>query len=226
MNNIIVIAPHADDEILGCGATIAKHVSEGANVYVIIATNANVGAPELYTKSAINNIRKEALNAHSILGVKKTIFLEYPAPALDNFPSYKISNELKVIFEKIKPKILYLPFPGDLHIDHSIIYRSSLVAARPSEHLRIEKILCYEVLSETEWSPIQQKIFFNPNYFVNLNKTFIDKKISAMECFASQIKEYPQSRSILAIKALSQYRGVTIGVPYAEAFSSERQIDK
>lgn len=222
MNKIIVVAPHADDEILGCGATIAKHLSHGDKVYVIIATNASIGAPELFNEESIEIVRKEAKNAHQILGVQKTYFLDFPAPALNSFPEYKISLQLSEIFKQINPNYLYLPHPGDMHQDHKAIYRASLVAARPIENNTITHIYCYETLSETDWSPLQESNFI-PNHFVDVGQVF-EKKLQAMQSFESQLKEFPNSRSLENIEALAKLRGATIGTERAEAFMVERQI--
>ncbi|MFP3592580.1 PIG-L deacetylase family protein [Chryseobacterium sp. SIMBA_038] len=222
MNRVIVIAPHADDEVIGCGATIAKHINSGDEVIVIIATNASIGAPELYSIDQINKTRSEAIAAHQFLGVKETVFLDFPAPALNAFPEFKISLEIFKIFERVKPTHLYLPHPGDIHQDHKAIYRASLVAARPQGDNKILNIYCYETLSETEWTPMQEKAFV-PNHFVNVTDTF-SKKTEAMKFFGSQIKEFPHSRSVEAFDALAMYRGATVGVQRAEAFVVERQL--
>ena len=224
MNKVIIVAPHADDEIIGCGATIAKHIKDGDEVVIIIATNANIGAPELFTNEQIIQIRNEAKEAHNLLGVKKTIFLEFPAPSLNAFPEYKISVELSKIFQDFCPTHLYLPHPGDIHQDHKAIYRASLVAARPQGNNVISFIYCYETLSETEWTPMHEKPFV-PNHFVDVTSVF-NSKIDAMKCFASQLKAFPHSRSIETFEALAKYRGATIGVERAEAFIVERQIIK
>ncbi|GHT77964.1 PIG-L domain-containing protein [Bacteroidia bacterium] len=222
MDKVLIIAPHADDEILGCGATIAKHVSKGDEVFIIIATNAHVGAPELVTKEGIINVRNEALNAHKFLGVTDTIFLDFPAPALNSFPEYKISLAFSKIMKNIRPTILYLPHHGDMHQDHKAIYRAALVSARPQGENKILSILSYETLSETEWAPMQEKAFI-PNCFIDVSSTF-DAKLKAMSYYKSQLKQFPHSRSIEAIEALAKYRGSTIGVERAEAFMIERQI--
>jgi N-acetylglucosamine malate deacetylase 1 len=222
MNRVIVIAPHADDEILGCGATIAKHIQNGDYVIVIIATNAHVGAPQLFSENDIKNVRNEALNAHTILGVNETIFLDFPAPALNSFPEYKISLELSLQFQKYNPSHLYLPHPGDIHQDHKAIYRAGLVAARPQGKLKIRNIYCYETMSETEWTPLQEKPFI-PNHFVNVTEVYSKKEI-AIRCYKSQLKEYPHPRSLQALEALAKFRGATISVDRAEAFIVERQI--
>ena len=222
-NTVVVIAPHADDEVLGCGATIARHVSEGDKVVVAIMTNANIGAPELFSSDYIDMVRSETKLAHKILGVSDTIFLDYPAPMLDQFPSYKISIKISKILDKYKPKYLYLPFPGDMHLDHRVVYQAALVAARPQGDYSVKNIFCYETLSETDWSPTINNEYFAPNYFVNITD-FFDKKIEAIKCFSSQLKKSPHPRSIEALTHLSGYRGATIGVNKAEAFKIERMI--
>jgi LmbE family N-acetylglucosaminyl deacetylase len=221
-NKILVIAPHADDEIIGCGATMAKHIANADDVYVIIATNANKGAPELFDEKTINKVRSEALEAHGFLGVKKTFFLNFPAPALNAFPEYKISMEISKIINKIKPDILYLPHPGDLHQDHKAIYRASLVAVRPQGVYCVKEIYCYETLSETEWAPYQEKPFV-PNVFNDVS-AFFDQKLESMRFFKSQIKEFPHTRSLETFEALARYRGATVGVKRAESFMVERII--
>lgn len=222
MNKVLIIAPHPDDEILGCGATIAKHVRDGDEVTIVISTNAHIGAPELYTADKVKKVRQESLDAHNYLGVKDTIFLDFPAPALNTFPEYKISLSFSKIFNMIKPAYLYIPYPGDLHQDHKAIYRSALVSARPNGENGIQKVLCYETLSETDWGPYQEKGFI-PNCFVNVSETF-HHKLNAMRLYTSQLKEPPHLRSLHTIEALSIYRGATIGVNYAEAFIVEREI--
>lgn len=221
---ILVIAPHADDEILGCGATIAKHVSSGDEVSILVATNAHVGAPELFARERIDLVRKEALDAHELLGVKETRFLDFPAPALDVYPSYKVANAILETIKEVRPDTLYIPFPGDIHLDHFMIHRASIVAARPQGNYTVKSIFCYETLSETEWASSHGANSFSPNCFVDVSACF-SKKLDAMKCFTSQLREFPHSRSIEALDALAKYRGATIGVERAESFAIERVIN-
>ena len=218
----MVIAPHPDDEIIGCGATIAKHILIGNEVFIVVSTNASIGAPELYTEEQVQFSRKAALQAHQYLGVKKTFFMDFPAPALNSYPEYKISLSLLKIFNEVNPTILYLPHHGDLHQDHKAIYRASLVAARPQGNNRIHSIYCYETLSETEWAPFQEKSFI-PNCYVNVTNTF-HNKIVAMNFYKTELKDYPHSRSLEAIEALAKFRGASVHVPMAESFIIERNI--
>lgn len=222
-NRVLVIAPHADDEVLGCGATIARHVDDGDCVKIAIMTNASVGAPEIFSADAVECVRSEALDAHGVLGVDDTVFLDFPAPALNAYPEYRVSLALSSIIREFLPTHLYLPHPGDLHQDHKAIYRAGLVAARPQGDHKVNNIYCYETLSETEWAPMQGGNAFIPNHFVDVSRYF-DRKLQAMALFKSQLQGFPHSRSLEALTALASFRGATVGVHRAEAFEVERQV--
>ncbi|MCD4768758.1 MAG: PIG-L family deacetylase [Bacteroidales bacterium] len=222
---ILVIAPHADDEVLGCGGVMKKYSNDGHKVIVIIATNASMGAPELYSQERINNVRKEAINAHKILGIEETIFLDFPAPRLDTFPIYKIANAISEIITKYKPEVLFLPHRGDIHKDHAAVFNAAMVAARPINNCSVRRILTYETLSETEWAAPYGDDSFIPNVFIAIEQD-LDKKIEAMKKFSSQIQNFPHPRSAEAIKSLAQYRGATVGYMAAEAFMLIREIQK
>jgi LmbE family N-acetylglucosaminyl deacetylase len=223
MKKILIVAPHADDEVLGCGGIIAKYCSNGDSVYVAIMTNAHIGDPQLFSEESINIVREEAKKAHKILGVKETFFYDFPAPRLDATPAYLISNELNKLFHKLEIATLYLPHRGDIHKDHTVIFQAALVAARPINNCSIKTILTYETLSETEWAAPFGSDVFIPNVFEEING-FLAKKIEAISCYKSQIKEFPHSRSIESIENLAKYRGVTIGTEYAESFCLIRSI--
>ena len=223
MGNILIIAPHADDEILGCGGVIAKYKSAGNKVFIIVATNASIGAPDIYSKTDVELTRQEAIAAHNFLGVQETIFLDYPAPNLKNAERFRISMDLSLLLSRIEPEVVFLPHPSDLHSDHSVIYESALVALRPFSAPSVKHIYCYETLSETEWAPYQGIDPFHPNVFIDIS-TEIDSKLKAMKFFKSQLKQFPHSRSIEAITALAQLRGSTINSTSAEAFELVRLI--
>jgi len=227
MKNILVIAPHPDDDILGCGGIISKEVALGSNVFVAIMTNGNIGAPEIFPIEGTLRGRKEALESHKLLGVKESFFFDFPAPRLDAEPSYKISIELSKLIQNLSIDDLYIPHRGDIHKDHRVIYESALVAARPIEKYKLRKILAYETLSETEWAAPFADESFIPNYFEELEEIHIDKKIEAFSCYSPpRTKEFPHSRSIDGIRTLARFRGMTISKPYAEAFMLVRQINK
>ncbi len=225
MSKILVIAPHADDEVLGCGATMAKACAKGDEVFVLICTNASVGAPELFSAELIKQIRTEAVTAHRLIGVKETFFLEFPAPVLDQFPRYKMSNEISAIIKKIGADTVYIPHRGDCHKDHTIIHECAMVACRPLANCSVKHVYAYETLSETEWGEPVAADFFVPVKYITFTNEEFQKKLDAMSCFKSQLYPFPASRSLVAIEALAKYRGCTVSAERAEAFEVLRDID-
>ncbi len=224
-NKILVIAPHADDEILGCGATMAKAITGGDEVYVLICTNASVGAPELFSKETVEKIRNEARAAHKVIGVKDTFFLELPAPMLDQYPSYKITNQISPIIKELKIDTLYIPHRGDCHKDHRIIHEAAMVACRPLTNCSVKRVYAYETLSETEWGEPIFADYFIPTRYNTFSLEEFAIKLEAMACFKSQLYSFPASRSLEAIESLAKYRGACVSYSRAEAFMVIREIE-
>jgi len=218
--NILVIAPHADDEILGVGGTIAKYIAEGHNVYICIVT---CGHPSMFSHESIKNVKKEAKDSHSFLGIKDTIFLNLPAVLISEVPKYEINEKIYNVLDRINPDIVFIPHFGDMHLDHNIVSQSVMVGARPIKSHKIMEIYSYETLSETEWNIPHMSKAFIPNTYVDISR-YLEKKISAMSFYASQLKDFPHPRSLDAIISLAKYRGSTIGVNAAEAFCLIRKI--
>ena len=212
------MVPHPDDEVLGCGATIKKHSNKGDEVYLCVVTKAYT--PD-WTQEFIDNRKKEINCVNKILGIKETFFLDLPTVKLDTVPQKKINDLIAGCMNKVKPDILYLPFKGDICKDHGLIFNASILAARSRFGCSIKKILCYEVLSETEWGDIP----FIPNLYIDIFDT-LEHKLKAMSCYRSEIKNYPHSRSLEGIKILAQKRGIESGLKAAEAFIIIREIKK
>ena len=220
---ILILSPHADDEILGCGGIISKYSKEGHSINVLILTNANKGAPEIYSEKKINHIREESKLANVFIGTKKIFFENLPALNLNQYPIYKISNIIEKYISNIKPEVIFIPSINDIHEDHKIIFKAAKVATRMNKKSNLKKILSYEVLSETEWNENEQS--FNPNYFVKLSKSDIDNKIKAFLKYKSQVKKFPHPRSKETILNLSRIRGSQAFMEYAEAFKVEKILD-
>lgn len=217
---ILVIAPHADDEVLGVGGTIARFAAEGAEVYVVVVT---CGYPPDYPPESSQEVRQQALLAHRLLGVKHTQFLPLPAANLDSVSYRDINRQLLDVIRNIRPEILYIPFNGDLHIDHQKVFLSALVAARPNSHYAPKAIYAYETLSETNWNAPYLTPNFVPSVFVDISG-YLDAKIEAMQLYASQLKPFPHERSEEALRALATLRGSTVGRFAAEAFVLVREV--
>ena len=217
---ILVIAPHPDDEVLGCGGTIAKASDNGDDVYLCIVTKAYT--PD-WSEEFIKNRPKEVKKSNQILGIKKTYFLDYPTVKLDTIPQKELNGSLVKIVNEIKPDIVYIPHKGDLNKDHKLVFSSAMVALRPVNSPQLKAIYAYETLSETEWNIPSVDNLFVPNVWVDITNT-IDTKIEAMKCYQSQLYDFPHTRSLEAIEVLSKFRGSTICVNNAESFMLIRSI--
>jgi LmbE family N-acetylglucosaminyl deacetylase len=218
--SILVIAPHPDDEVLGCGGAIARHTDGGDDVHVVAVTRAD---PALYPDDDEAAFRQEVQAAHQLLGVASTIYLDFPAPRLDTIAGYQLADAIAQIIRQIQPHTLYLPHHGDLHSDHQRVYQAALVAARPINGCSVRQLLCYETLSETEWSPPRADSVFIPTVFIDI-EPYLDTKLKAMACYHTELQAFPHPRSLEALAALARLRGATAGLVAAEAFATVRQI--
>jgi LmbE family N-acetylglucosaminyl deacetylase len=217
---VLVVAPHADDEALGVGGTIARYAAEGHDVVVAIMTGYG---PERnwpgITQAMINDIRAEAKQAHAILGVRETIFRDIPTVIVEAEPLWKINEIAGDVLKEIAPDVLYVPFSYDLHRDHRAISHSFEVAYRPSSAVgrRIKEVYMYETVSETHWAPAYIDTNYSPNVWVDI-QAYLPKKLDALRCFKSQMRPAPDARSLEAVEALATWRGSQMSMHAAEAF--------
>jgi Uncharacterized proteins, LmbE homologs len=218
--NVLVIAPHPDDEILGTGGTIAKRAAQGHDVYVCIVTR---GWEPLFHEKYVEKGRSECRKADEYLGVKETIFLDFPAVMLEEVPRYELNDGILGVIQRIKPEEVYVPHRGDMQIDHKIVVDAAMVALRPKYSHKVKRIYAYETLSETGWDIPNVMNEFIPTVYEDISDT-INKKIEAMNIFQSQLASFPNARSIGAIEALARFRGSTVTLEAAEAFGIVREI--
>ncbi len=218
--NVLVIAPHPDDEVLGCGGTILKHVSNCDAVYVAIATK---GCEPLFCAESVERVKLECMEADRFLGVRKTIFMDFPAAMIETVPRYELNGAFIKLIQDIKPDVVYLPHHGDMQLDHKMVTDAAMVALRPKYSHMVKKILTYETLSETGWNIPNISYEFIPNVYVNITD-YLDKKIEALAIYKSQIAQYPNTRSMDTVRALALLRGSMMNMRAAEAFSAIREI--
>lgn len=207
---ILVIAPHPDDEVLGCGGAIRKHINQGDEVYLCIVTKAYT--PD-WTQEFIDNRKKEIGCANKVLGVKETTFLDLPTVKLDTIGQKKLNDLIVQCIDKVKPEILYIPFSKDSNEDHCLISKACLIALKLELDSSIKKVLFYSYESP----------LFMPNLYIDISDTLEDK-LEAMSCYKSEVKDYPHSRSLEAIKISAQKRGIESGLKAAEAFIIIKEI--
>lgn len=220
MKRLLVVAPHPDDETLGAGGKIAKCADEGYEVTVLVVSG---HLPPLYNREDYDKTVAEAMKAFAILGVTRSYFFEIPATMIGDQPVGVLNNKISDIIGDLQPNIVLCPFP-DRHIDHRVVFDSTMVACRPVGSGKcIELLASYETLSETHWNAPNIETNFTPNWVVNISNQ-LGKKMEALACYESQIPKFPGSRSLEAVKALSIFRGTQAGFAYGEAFQIIRKI--
>lgn len=213
---ILIIAPHPDDEVLGCGGTIKKHVQRGDKVFLCIGTVAYT--PE-WSEEFIAQRPKEIEASNKVLLIEKTYFLNFPTVKVDTIPQKEVNDAIARVVKEVQPEILYIPHGGDINQDHRVFFAASLVAARPIPNCSVKEIFSYEALSETEWG--NELTPFVPNAYVDITKE-IEAKKQAMSSYQSELRKFPHPRSLEAIEALAQKRGSEAGMERAEAFMTVR----
>lgn len=218
MNKILVIAAHPDDEVLGCGATIAKHTKDGDKVQVAFIAD---GFSSREFESSERNL--PASKASEILGCEAPIFLDLPDNQLDIVPLLEIVKKIENIVNDFRPNIIYTHHFGDLNIDHQITHKAIITACRPQPDFCVKEIYSFETLSATHWQSSSMGNTFNPNYFINVDN-FMDKKIRALQSYDDEMRDYPHVRSYEAVKNLAKFRGSAVGIQNVEAFVIERLI--
>lgn len=220
MSTVLVIAPHPDDEILGVGGCINKHIENGNSVSVCIVTR---GVEPLFSNSIIEKARGEARKCHENLGITETIFLDFPSVMLEKENRYEINGKILEVIQRLKPDEVYIPHWGDMQKDHQIVAEACLVALRPKYEHKVSRIYSYETLSETGWNAPNTQNEFIPNVYVDISEQ-LQAKLGAMRTYQTQLSDYPNPRSLEAVEALAKYRGSTVNVRAAEAFMLIREI--
>lgn len=224
---ILVVAAHPDDEVLGCGGTIAKHTKKGDKVYCLFLGRGKASR-NLENKSSTEKeqavLEREAHKAAEILGISEIIFKDYPDQRYDTIPFLEIVKTIEEVKNKIKPDIVFTHHQGDLNLDHQITFKAVLTACRPLKKETVKKLYSFEVPSSTEWGTPKKKDYFIPTIFVDISDTF-DKKIEALNVYKSEIKDYPHPRSVKGIEIIARRWGIVVGKELVEAFELVREIN-
>ena len=226
--NVLVIAAHPDDEVLGLGGTLAKHNIAGDSIYLCILCE-QVDARK--NKPEHEDFKIQIQNAAEILGINDTMFFDFPNIKMNTIPMIDLVKAIEKAIIKYKPGIIYTHHGGDLNDDHKIAFNATMAAIRLPERRTVENIsrnlikqvLCYETPSSTEWGAPLSEFVFKPNVFVDIKDTF-KSKIIAIEQYIGIIKEYPHPRSVENLESLAKYRGAQSGLELAEAFMLMREL--
>lgn len=216
--SILVVAPHADDEVLGCGGSMALAAAQGVEVHVLVVTQ---GDPSIFPDEITDAITREMQAAHRLLGVSRSVRLDFNAPKLDTLAEHVVVDAISAVVSDLRPDTVLMPHRGDPHVDHNVVTRAVTVATRPQPGQPVRTVLEYETASETEWAAPEAAEWFVPNVYVDIGE-HLDAKLEAMACYASQVGTFPHPRSVDYLRHLAHVRGGAVGLPAAEAFRLTR----
>ncbi len=217
---ILIVAAHPDDEILGCGGAISKLKIEN-QIEVIFMTNGVSSRGKNIIQ--IKNRRKACLNLFKYLSLPKPINFNFPDNQMDKVPLLKIVKKIEKKINTYNPDTIITHYSHCLNIDHRITFEAVITACRPIKGISVKKILSFEIPSSTDWALFKGKNF-QPNYFIDISK-HLKSKINMIKFYKEELRKYPHSRSIHAIKSLASIRGISCGVKYAEGFYLNRLVD-
>jgi len=221
---ILVVVAHTDDETLGCGGTIARHVRNGAKVYGVSMTD-GVGARGAEDRDKIKKRAQASINAGKILGLEWLDGGSFPDNAMDTVGLLDVAKVIERAKTLTKPTTVYTHSTADLNIDHRIVSQATLTAFRPQPNEVWEEIRTFEVMSATDYGHKSIIKEFTPNLYVEISETW-QTKLAALNEYSAEMREPPHTRSFDGLENLAKYRGYQVGLPYAEAFEIIRKVDR
>ena len=223
---LLVVAAHPDDEILGCGGTLARARKKGAHVEVMFlseGTSARFPFDEYDSQEYCTQVarrRKEAEEALNVLGIKEISFYQRLGCQFDTYPILSIVKDLESKIESYSPTILFTHNPSEVNIDHCITYKAVEAACRPIYNWVPKEIYTFEVVCSGSWT---FESSFKPNVFVDIDDIW-DIKMKAWQCYKGETRPFPFPRSQMGQETLAQYRGISAGLKKAEAFCLVRKV--
>jgi len=221
MRKILVVAPHADDETLGCGGALLKFKKEKNKLFWLLVTTM---APESgYGAAQINKRAQEIKRVATAYGFQKTFQLRFPASKLDVTPLAELASAMGHVVREVRPEVVLVPFLGDAHTDHQITFKAMASCFKWFRYPSIKKVLAYETLSETDQAVPKKGTSFVPQVFVDITP-YLTSKVRIMKIYKSEVGKFPFPRSTKAIKALASVRGAACGSQAAEAFMLIKEI--
>jgi len=225
-HSVLVVAAHPDDEVLGCGGTIARLADEGHAVHILIlgeGVTSRYGDPAQAKQSDLQALHKQAEAVAASLGACGVSLAKLPDNRFDTVALLDIVKVIEEQVERCKPAVVYTQHGGDLNIDHALTFRATLTATRPMAGSSVERVFAYEVRSSTEWAFRQFAPAFAPTTFVDISTT-LERKLRAMEMYEGESRAFPHPRSGRALKATAEYWGSVSGLQAAEAFQLVREF--
>jgi LmbE family N-acetylglucosaminyl deacetylase len=226
-DSVLIVAAHPDDEVLGCGGTIARHADEGDQVQVLIvaegATSRQQQRDRLQAGDELSTLAHAAQTAGSILGAAGVELLDLPDNRLDSLDRLDLIKHIEQHIDRHQPQVVYVHHAGDVNVDHRRLHEAVVTACRPTPSHPVRRLLSFEVASSSEWQPPGSAPAFQPNWFVDISVQW-QRKREALVAYASEMRPWPHARSLEALEHLARWRGAQVGVEAAEAFCLLRQL--
>jgi LmbE family N-acetylglucosaminyl deacetylase len=222
--SILVIAAHPDDEVLGCGGTLARHAAEGARIHVAFLADGVSSRDNPPPATDLTARRAAARTALAILGITSVSFGEFPDNRMDGVDLLDIVKAVEAQIATHRPDTLFTHHAGDVNIDHRRLHDAVIAATRPQTGQPVRTLLFFEVASSTEWQPPGSGPAFSPNWFVDIGPQ-LEKKLQALAAYALELRPWPHPRSVRGVEHLARWRGATIGAEAAEAFILGRRLE-
>jgi LmbE family N-acetylglucosaminyl deacetylase len=227
MNQVLVVAAHPDDEVLGCGGTIARHANSGDQVQVLVVAEGSTSRQQERDRTQVRDelsaLAKAAQTAGTILGAAGVELLDLPDNRLDSFDRLDLIKLIEERVERHQPECVYVHHAGDVNVDHRRLHEAVVTACRPTPGHVVKRLLSFEVASSTEWQPPGSALAFQPNWFVDISDQW-ERKRAALLAYSCEMRHWPHARSLEAVEHLARWRGAQVGVEAAEAFCLLRQL--
>jgi LmbE family N-acetylglucosaminyl deacetylase len=223
---VLCIAAHPDDEVLGCGGTLARLAAEGHEVFIAIlgeGVTSRYDRRELADARLLHELHGNSHRVAALLGAKDLILFKLPDNRFDTVPLLDLAKIVEGLVEKLQPAWVFTQHGGDLNIDHQQVFRATLTGTRPMAGSVVRTVLAYEVPSSTEWAFGQFSPPFRPTTFFDISAT-LDVKVKAMQLYESEARPFPHPRSPEALRAAAQRWGSVVGLKAAEAFQLVREV--
>lgn len=217
---VLVIAAHPDDEVIGAGGTIARHVAEGDRVSWCIVTETH--SPR-WSEAIQAQARRQVERVQEVLGIEVVFFCGLPTVELNTVPYIDLCSSLQRVVDQVQPEVVYTTPPNDLNQDHRLVHDATLVAARPLPGCPVRRLLSYEISTQSRFGLPSGSTGFIPNVFVDI-ADYLDVKLKAMACYEYELRDYPHPRSLEGIRLLAQERGLSVGMDAAECFQLVREL--
>jgi len=224
--SVLVVAAHPDDEVLGCGGTMARLANEGHEVRIAILAEGMTSRyqqREQANQKQLSHLHSNAQQAADKVRAKELVLCKLPDNRLDTVPLLEVVKVVEDLIEKFSPVVIYTHHPGDLNVDHGVVHRAVLTATRPIPGQRVREIYAFEVPSSTEWAFQSLEPSFRPSVFVDISAT-LETKVSALACYDTETRKFPHPRSPEAVRAIAMRWGSVAGFQAAEAFELIRSL--